>query len=200
MVNVLFTKVFNKLTGQHMIVPRVVNQQTLDYDAFCEYLADGSTVTAADVQAVMKLIETRLPLILSLNSKVVCSPEGLTFRPKVSGSLTQAQLKTRLETKLANDPTLDIDVNREIETSDLTIKDLEVSIAIEMPSKWDDRFASKAELKRVTKATAELAESDNYEGNGGSTSGGSSNNGSQGDQQTSVGSDNNDGENTDPEG
>ena len=200
MVNVLFTKVFNKLTGQHMIVPRVVNQQTLDYDAFCEYLADGSTVTAADVQAVMKLIETRLPLILSLNSKVVCSPEGLTFRPKVSGSLTQAQLKTRLETKLANDPTLDIDVNREIETSDLTIKDLDVSIAIEMPSKWDDRFASKAELKRVTKATAELAESDNDEGNGGSTSGGSSNNGSQGDQQTSVGSDNNDGENTDPEG
>ena len=200
MVNVLFTKVFNKLTGQHMIVPRVVNQQTLDYDAFCEYLADGSTVTAADVQAVMKLIETRLPLILSLNSKVVCSPEGLTFRPKVSGSLTQAQLKTRLETKLANDPTLDIDVNREIETSDLTIKDLDVSIAIEMPSKWDDRFASKAELKRVTKATAELTESGNDEGNGGSTSGGSSNNGSQGDQQTSVGSDNNDGENTDPEG
>ena len=91
-------------------------------------------------------------------------------------------------------------MNREIETSDLTIKDLEVSIAIEMPSKWDDRFASKAELKRVTKATAELAESDNDEGNGGSTSGGSSNNGSQGDQQTSVGSDNNDGENTDPEG
>ena len=179
MVNVLFTKVFNKLTGQHMIVPRVVNQQTLDYDAFCEYLADGSTVTAADVQAVMKLIETRLPLILSLNSKVVCSPEGLTFRPKVSGSLTQAQLKTRLETKLANDPTLDIDVNREIETSDLTIKDLEVSIAIEMPSKWDDRFASKAELKRVTKATAELAESGNDEGNGGSSSGGSTDNNQQ---------------------
>ena len=200
MVNVLFTKVFNKFTEQYMIVPRVVNQQTLDYDAFCEYLADGSTVTAADVQAVMKLIETRLPLILSLNSKVVCSPEGLTFRPKVSGSLTQAQLKARLEAKLADDPTLDIDVNREIETSDLTIKDLEVSIAIEMPNKWDDRFASKAELKRVTKATAELAESDNDEGNGGSTSGGSSNNGSQGDQQTSVGSDNNDGENTDPEG
>ena len=200
MVNVLFTKVFNKLTGQHMIVPRVVNQQTLDYDAFCEYLADGSTVTAADVQAVMKLIETRLPLILSLNSKVVCSPEGLTFRPKVSGSLTQAQLKARLEAKLADNPTLDIDVNREIETSDLTIKDLGVSIAIEMPNKWDDRFASKAELKRVTKATAELAESGNDEGNGGSTSGGSSNNSSQGDQQTSGDSDNNDGENTDPEG
>lgn len=199
MVNVLFTKVFNKLTEQYMIVPRVVNQQTLDYDAFCEYLADGSTVTAADVQAVMKLIETRLPLILSLNSKVVCSPEGLTFRPKVSGSLTQAQLKARLEAKLADDPTLDIDVNREIETSDLTIKDLEVSIAIEMPNKWDDRFSSKAELKRVTKATVELAESGNDEGNGGSSSGDSSDNGSQGGQQTGGG-DNNGGENTDPEG
>ena len=110
----------------------------------------------------------------------------------------KAQLKARLEAKLADDPTLDIDVNREIETSDLTIKDLEVSIAIEMPSKWDDRFASKAELKRVTKATAELAESDNDEGNGGSNSGGSSNNGSQGGQQTGGGSDNND--NPDPEG
>ena len=108
MVNVLFTKVFNKLTEQYMIVPRVVNQQTLDYDAFCEYLADGSTVTAADVQAVMKLIETRLPLILSLNSKVVCSPEGLTFRPKVSDNLTQAQLKARLETNLADDSTLNM--------------------------------------------------------------------------------------------
>jgi len=176
----------------------VVNQQTLDYDAFCEYLAVGSTVKAADVQAVMKLIETRLPLILSLNSKVVCSPEGLTFRPKVSGSLTQAQLKARLEAKLADDPTLDIDVNREIETSDLTIKDLEVSIAIEMPGKWDDRFASKAELKRVTKATAELVESGNDEGNGDSSSGGSTDNKQQDGQQTGGGSDNND--NTDPEG
>ena len=46
MVNILFTKVFNKFTEQYMIVPRVVNQQMLDYDAFCEYLADGSTVTA----------------------------------------------------------------------------------------------------------------------------------------------------------
>ena len=138
----------------------------------------------------MKHIETRLPLILSLNSKVVCSPEGLTFRPKVSGSLTQAQLKARLEAKLADDPTLDIDVNREIETSDLTIKDLQVSIAIEMPGKRHDRFASKAEL----------TETGNDEGSGGSTSGGSSDNGSQGGQQTSGGSDNNGGDNTDPEG
>ena len=89
-------------------------------------------------------------------------------------------------------------MNREIETSDLTIRDLEVSIAIKMPSKWDDRFALKTEPKRVTKATAELAESGNDEGSGGSTSGGSFDNGSQGGQQTSGGSDNND--NPDPEG
>ena len=155
----------------------MVNLQTLDYDAFFEHLADCSTMTATNVQTVMKLIDTHLP---SLNSKVIYSPEGVTFCPKVSGSLTQAQLKTRLGAKLADDSTLDIVVNREIETSDLTIRDLEVSIAFEMPDKWGNYFASNTELKRVTKATAELAESGNDEGNGSSSSSGSSNSNQQG--------------------
>ena len=37
----------NKLIGEKIVTPRIVNQQTLDYDAFCDYLAQGSTVTAA---------------------------------------------------------------------------------------------------------------------------------------------------------
>ena len=152
-------KIHNVLTNEDIVLPRLVNQQTLDFNDFCEYLADGSTVTPADVSAVMKQIEMRLPLILGLNSKVVCSPEGLTFRPKVSGSLTQSQLKAKLEAKLAADPSLDIDVDREVSVSDLTVADLVASIAIDMPKKWDSRFKSKAQFKRVTKSTVDATES-----------------------------------------
>ena len=137
------------MTNEDIVMSRIVNQQVLDFNGLCEYLADGSTVTAADVSAVMKLIELRLPLILGLNAKVICSPEGLTFRPKVSGSITQSELKKKLEAKLAADPTLDIDVNRDLEASDLSINDLTASIAIELPKKWDERFKAKAEFKRV---------------------------------------------------
>ena len=76
-INVQFYKVHNHMTNEDIVIPRIVNQQALDLNALCEYLADGSTVTAADVSAVMKQIEMRLPLILGLNAKVVCSPEGL---------------------------------------------------------------------------------------------------------------------------
>ena len=162
-LNVQMYKIHNVLTNENVILPRLVNQQTLDFNDFCEYLADGSTITPADVSAVMKQIEMRLPLILGLNSKVVCSPEGLTFRPKVSGSLTQSQLKAKLEAKLAADPTLDIDVNRAVTLSDLTISDLIASIAIDMPKKWDSRFKSKAQFKRVTKSIVDGTESSEYD-------------------------------------
>ena len=155
-INVQFYKVHNHMTNEDIVIPRIVNQQALDFNALCEYLADGSTVTAADVSAVMKQIEMRLPLILGLNAKVVCSPEGLTFRPKVSGSITQSQLKAKLEAKKAaeTDPekAASIDVNRAIAVSDLSIADLVASIAIEMPRKWEERFRSKATFKRVAKA------------------------------------------------
>ena len=95
-LNVQFYKVHNHLTNEDIVIPRIVNQQSLDFNALCEYLADGSTVTAADVAAVMKQIESRLPLVLGLNAKVVCSPEGQTFLPKVYGSITQSQIKEKL--------------------------------------------------------------------------------------------------------
>ena len=161
-LNVQFYKVHNHMTNEDIVMSRIVNQQVLDFNGLCEYLADGSTVTAADVSAVMKLIELRLPLILGLNAKVICSPEGLTFRPKVSGSITQSELKKKLEAKLAADPTLDIDVNRDLEASDLSINDLTASIAIELPKKWDERFKAKAEFKRVNNANG----NDNGNGNG----------------------------------
>lgn len=146
------------MINEEIVVPRLVNQQSLDFNALCEYLADGSTVTAADVAAVMKQIEMRLPLILGLNAKVVCSPEGLTFRPKVSGSITQSELKAKLQAKLAADPTADIDVNRALATSDLSISDLTAEIGIELPKKWHERFKSKATFKRVNKTTTDSTE------------------------------------------
>jgi hypothetical protein len=170
-------KVHNALTNEDIVIPRLVNQQSLDFNELCEYLADGSTVTAADVSAVMKQIEMRLPLVLGLNAKVVCSPEGLTFRPKVSGSITQSELKAKLEAKKAaeTDPEKAalIDVNRELTLADLSIGDLTASIAIEMPKKWDERFKSKATFKRVTKATTEVTE-DNEEASDDNTQGGGS--------------------------
>lgn len=62
-LSVQMYKVHNYLTDEDIVITRLVNQQTLDFNALCEYLADGSTVTAADVAAVMKQIEIRLPLI-----------------------------------------------------------------------------------------------------------------------------------------
>jgi hypothetical protein len=176
-LNVQFYKVHNHLTNEDIVIPRIVNQQALEFNELCEYLADGSTVTAADVSAVMKQIEMRLPLILGLNAKVVCSPEGLTFRPKVSGSLTQSQLKAKLEAKKAaeTDPEKAalIDVNRAISVSDLSIGDLTASIAIELPKKWDERFQSKAAFKRITKDSDIVSEgtdsTDDTDSTGGST-------------------------------
>ncbi len=153
-LNVQFIKYLNQLINEEIVVPRLVNQQSLDFNALCDYLADGSTVTAADVAAVMKQIETRLPLLLGLNAKVVCSPEGLTFRPKVTGSITQSQLKKKLQAKLAADPSLDIDVERALTVSDLAVSDLTAEIAIELPKAWNERFKSKASFKRITKATS----------------------------------------------
>lgn len=175
-LNVQFFKLHNHLTNEDIIVPRLVNQQTLDFNAVCEYLADGSTVTAADVAAVMKQIENRLPLVLGLNAKVVCSPEGLTFRPKVSGSVTQSQLKKKLQAKLEADPTAVVDVNRVLSTSDLSTSDLTAEISIELPKVWNERFRTKATFKRVNKAGLDDSDISDEQAGGGSTSGGSTSN------------------------
>jgi hypothetical protein len=179
MLSVQMTKVHNYLTNEDIVIPRLVNQQTLDFNALCEYLADGSTVTAADVAAVMKQIESRLPLVLGLNAKVICSPEGLTFKPKVSGSITQKQLKEKLQAKLEADPTLDIDVNRALTLSDLSISDITAEIGIELPKKWTERFKTKAVFKRVAKGDAESTDDPENPTptNGDNTTGGNGNTG-----------------------
>ena len=47
----------NQLLNEPIIVPRLINTQTVDFNDWCTRMANGSTVTAADVAAVMKQIE-----------------------------------------------------------------------------------------------------------------------------------------------
>ena len=154
------------MLGEKIASPRLVNVQTLSFDNFCDYLSQGSTVTAADVSAVMKQLEKNLPLILGLNSKVIVSPDGLTFRPAVKGSITQSQLKAKLtarkEALLAAGDTAGaakIDTERELTPSDLAMSDLTARIVIDIPVKWDDRFKQQATFKRITRGTV-VVESD----------------------------------------
>lgn len=168
-LNVQMIKYHNQMINEDIVVPRLVNQQLLDFNDFCDYLADGSTVTAADVAAVMKQIESRLPLILGLNAKVVCSPEGLTFRPSVSGSITQSELKAQLEMKKANETDPEkaekIDVDRALTTSDLATNDVIATIAIDLPKKWSERFKSKATFKRMDSTGSSSTEKSGSTGN-----------------------------------
>ncbi len=197
MISTQFIKSKNAILNEDIVTARIVNMQSMEFDDWCEHLADGSTVTAADVAAVMKQIEKRLPTILGFNTKVVCSPEGLTFRPKVSGSITQSELKAKLTARKAaeTDPekAAAIDVDRALTVSDLAISDCTVSIVVDLPKAWSTAFMQKAKLKRVTKATVETGEptpegtDDNDGTNGGQTGGGSTNNG----DQTGGGSTNN---------
>lgn len=200
MITIQFFKQKNPLINEELVQPRIVNMQTLEFNEWCNHLADGSTVTAADAAAVMKQLETKLPLILAMNAKVTCSPDGLTFRPKVSGSITQSELKKKLQERKAaeTDPekAAKIDVDRALKTSDLTISDCTVSIVVDLPKAWSENFMQKAKLKRAGKTEDGEEESENSsngsngsngsssssqgEANGGSSAnGGSENGGSQ---------------------
>lgn len=148
-LSVLFKKVRNALVGEDIVIPQLVNQQTMDFEGFCEYMSRGSFASPADIGMVMTLIETRLPDLMSLNMKVACSPGGLTFLPRVSGSLTESQLKAKLEAKQADHPEARIDVNHTLAVSDLMTSDLKAEIGIEVPKKWQLRFGQKVNFLRV---------------------------------------------------
>ena len=126
----------------------IVDLQEMDFDAFCEYLAQDSTVGAADVSAVMKQLEKKLPFILGMGTKVQISAEGMVVKPTVSGSLTQAQLKAKLEARKANGE--EVDVNRKLEAADLTVGDLTAGISIQFSKKFNTAFGQSATFKRVS--------------------------------------------------
>lgn len=138
----------NYITKEKVASAQIVDLQEMDFDSFCEYLAQDSTVGAADVAAVMKQLEKKLPLILGMGTKVQISAEGMVVKPTVSGSLTQAQLKAKLEARKANGE--DVDVNRKLEAADLTVGDLTAGVSVSFSKKFNTAFGQSATLKRVS--------------------------------------------------
>ena len=138
----------NTLTNALIASAQIVDLQEMDFDAFCEYIAQDSTVGAADVAAVMKQLEKKLPLILGMGTKVQISADGMVVKPTVSGSLTQAELKAKLEARKANGE--EVDVNRKLEAADLTVGDLTAGISIQFSKRFNTAFGQSATFKRVS--------------------------------------------------
>lgn len=159
----------NHITKEKLASANIVDLQNMDFAEFCDYLAQDSTVGAADVAAVMTQLEKKLPLLLAMGTKVQISQEGMMVRPTVKGSLSQSELKAKLEEKKQQGET--VDVNRVLEASDLAVNDLVAGVSIDFSKKFHTAFASGAKFKRV-KAEGEETASKPSEG-GGSSSGGS---------------------------
>ena len=157
----------NHLTQEKLVSAQIVDLQPMSFTEFCDYMAQDSTVGVADVMAVMTQLEKKLPLLLALGTKVQVSAEGMIVRPTVSGSLTQSQLKAKLEARKAAGE--DVDVNREITAADLTVKDLTAGVAIDFSKKFNAAFAQNGTFKRVGEAAADATTSPDASGG---TSGG----------------------------
>ena len=157
----------NHLTKEKVASANIVDLQPMSFTEFCDYMAQDSTVGVADVMAVMTQLEKKLPLLLALGTKVQVSAEGMVVRPTVSGSLTQSQLKAKLEARKAAGE--DVDVNREITAADLTTKDLTAGVAIDFSKKFNAAFAQNGTFKRVGDAATDATTSPDASGG---TSGG----------------------------
>ncbi|WP_288767664.1 hypothetical protein [uncultured Prevotella sp.] len=157
----------NHLTKEKVASANIVDLQPMSFTEFCDYMAQDSTVGVADVMAVMTQLEKKLPLLLALGTKVQVSAEGMIVRPTVSGSLTQSQLKAKLEARKAAGE--DVDVNREITAADLTVKDLTAGVAIDFSKKFNAAFAQNGTFKRVGDAATDATTSPDASGG---TSGG----------------------------
>lgn len=142
----------NSITKEKVASANIVDLQPMSFTEFCDYMAQDSTVGVADVMAVMTQLEKKLPLLLALGTKVQVSAEGMIVRPTVSGSLSQSQLKAKLEARKAAGE--DVDVNREITAADLTTKDLTAGVAIDFSKKFNAAFAQNGTFKRVGDAAA----------------------------------------------
>ena len=158
----------NHLTKEKVASANIVDLQPMSFTEFCDYMAQDSTVGVADVMAVMTQLEKKLPLLLALGTKVQVSAEGMIVRPTVSGSLTQSQLKAKLEARKAAGE--DVDVNSEITAADLTVKDLTAGVAIDFSKKFNAAFSQNGTFKRVVDAATDATTSP--DASGGSTSGG----------------------------
>lgn len=154
----------------------IVGLNNVSYKQFCKYIAQDSTVGVADVAAVMAQLEEKLPLLLAMGSKVTISEGGMTVRPTVSGSISQSQLKAKLQTRYdAGDTT--VDVNRVLTAGDLSMSDLTASVAINFGNAFRKAFKNEAAFERVVGGEGEEITEDDTEDSGedsGSGSGSSS--------------------------
>ena len=149
MLTVKMKKFLNRLIGEEIVTAKLIQESTMGFDSFCENVADGTALNAADVAMVMTVVEMKMPHLLSMGSRIVCSPGGLTFRPTVSGSITQSQLREKLKARTAARPDVVYDVERALTVSDLTTSDLSAGIAVDVPKKWLSRFMQMATFRRV---------------------------------------------------
>ena len=161
----------NHLTKEKVASAAIVDLQQMSFTEFCDYMSQDSTVGAADVMAVITQLEKKLPLLLAMGTKVQVSAEGMVVRPTVSGSLTQSQLKAKLEARKAAGE--DVDVNRAITAADLTVKDLTAGVAIDFSKKFNAAFAQNGTFKRVGDVAVTTDEPTSPGASGGSSSGGS---------------------------
>lgn len=136
----------NIITKNKVASATIVDLQTMEFDEYCDYLAQDSTVGAADVAAVMTQIVKKLPLLLAMGVKVKISADGMIVRPTVRGSLTQEKLRARLEQRKADGDT-SIDTDREILASDLAIADLVAGVAVEFSKRFKSIFSKSVTFK-----------------------------------------------------
>lgn len=176
----------NALTKEKVASAAIVDLHTVGYSEFCDYLAQDSTVGVADVAAVMAQLEKKLPLLLGMGNKVQVSQGGMTVKPTVSGSLTQSQLKAKLQAK-RNAGDTSVDADRQLAASDLTVGDLTAGVAIDFGKKFRSAFADKAEFVRVSTGTAEDTSGDTADSGGTGTSGGGSSSASGGSSSSDSG-------------
>ncbi len=138
----------NIITKNKVASATIVDLQTMEFDEYCDYLAQDSTVGAADVAAVMTQTIKKLPLLLAMGVKVKISADGMIVRPTVRGSLTQEKLRARLEQRKAEGDT-SIDTDREILASDLAIDDLVAGVAVDFSKRFKSIFSKSVTFKRM---------------------------------------------------
>jgi len=144
-LHISISKQHNNLRKEDVLVPRLEDQIAMDFQKFCEYMAENTIVSAADISMVMTLIDARLPELLNLNVKAKCTPSGLTFSPRISGSLSQSQLRAKLQARQSDD------TERPLQPADLMVNDLTATIGVEIPKIWQRRFQAKLNFMRVVR-------------------------------------------------
>lgn len=147
-INVVMMVRESFITKKKVVSANISGLQTMEFPDFCQYMAQDSTVGAADVAAVMTQLEQKLPFLLATGMKVKISADGMIVRPTVRGSLTQEKLKARLEQRKADGDT-SIDTDREILASDLTIADLVAGVAVEFSKRFKTLFSKRVTFKRM---------------------------------------------------